>query len=376
MSFRGLTWDHPRGRNALEAARARGRPVVWDAQPLEGFESAPIGELCARYDLVVLDHPHLGEALARGCLRPLDEVFAPADLAAISARAIGLSMESYVMGGRAWALPLDAASQVMARRPDLLGTAPVTWDEVAAISRHTGKVALSLAGPHAFLSFLSVAQAMDPAPWLRDGDRWLAPDLAARAIALLADLAARSPASVAALNPIGISDHMSGGHDDVMLCPLIYGYVTYAAPTRATPLAFSDAPRIAVGRPPGSILGGTGIAISTRAEVDDVLRDHLLWLMSPEAQTGFIPDHEGQPGTRAAWADPRVNAATGGFFAATAATLEAASIRPRHDGYIAFQGAASAALREGFAAGTAPERLATELEALFHASHEKKDALA
>ncbi|MBD9529410.1 extracellular solute-binding protein [Paracoccus sp. PAR01] len=369
MMFRGLTWDHPRGRHALEAAQAQGGPISWDAQPLEGFESAPIGELCARYDLVVLDHPHLGEALSLGCLRPLDEVFSPEELDAISNRAIGPSMASYVMQGRPWALPLDAATQVMARRPDLVETPPRTWDEVAELSRQTGKVALSLGGPHAFLSFLSVVQAIEPGLNLRDGDRWMANTTAIRAIALLADLAAHSPAAVAALNPIGILEHMSGGNDDVALCPMIYGYVNYAAPSRAVPLAFSDAPRITADGSPGSILGGTGIAISTRCTVNEPLRQHLLWLMSPEVQRGFIPDHDGQPGTREAWLDPRVNSQTGDFFAATAATLEAASIRPRHDGFIAFQAAASATLREGFAADTAPETLAAQIADLFQVSH-------
>lgn len=372
MSFRGLTWDHPRGRHALEAAEARGGPVIWDVQPLEGFESAPIGELCARYDLIVLDHPHLGEALALDCLRPLDEVFPAEELSAMAAQAIGPSAESYVMAGRQWALPLDAATQVMVRRPDLLEQPPVTWQQVGELSRSTGKVALSLAGPHAFLSFLSVVQAMDPRVSLRDGDQWISRDLASKAIDLLADLAARSPASVAHLNPIGILEHMSGGQDDVILCPLIYGYVNYSAPSRKMPLAFSDAPRMRANMPPGSILGGTGIAISKKVVVDHSLRTHLLWLMSPDVQKGFIPDHDGQPGNRDAWSDPRINEATGNFFASTFETLEAAAIRPRHNGYIAFQSAASAAMREGFDSGCASAAVAERLEELFHASHKQE----
>ncbi len=65
-----LTWDHPRGYNALAAAArlqafaGSGLSIAWDKQPLEGFESHPITDLCARYDLVVLDHPHVGEAVA------------------------------------------------------------------------------------------------------------------------------------------------------------------------------------------------------------------------------------------------------------------------------------------------------------------------
>ncbi|MGV9900420.1 hypothetical protein ACWDVV_41605, partial [Streptomyces tendae] len=50
--YRGLTWDHPRGHDALAASA--GRLVHWDVQPLEGFESHPIDALCARYDLVAV----------------------------------------------------------------------------------------------------------------------------------------------------------------------------------------------------------------------------------------------------------------------------------------------------------------------------------
>src|SRR3546814_15973390 len=74
MRTRGLTWDHPRGYNALAAAAATSADceLDWDKQPLEGFEAHPIADLCARYDLVVLDHPQVGEAVAAGCLQPVE----------------------------------------------------------------------------------------------------------------------------------------------------------------------------------------------------------------------------------------------------------------------------------------------------------------
>ena len=67
MIHQSPTWDHPRGFAALAAtaehAAAEGRPVVaWSKQPLEGFESDPIADLAARFNLLVLDHPHIGEA--------------------------------------------------------------------------------------------------------------------------------------------------------------------------------------------------------------------------------------------------------------------------------------------------------------------------
>ena len=80
--YRGLTWDHPRGYNALAAAaQAEGLPLVWDKHSLEAFESHPIGDLCARYDLVVLDHPHVGEAVATDCLVPLEDLFGADEIA-------------------------------------------------------------------------------------------------------------------------------------------------------------------------------------------------------------------------------------------------------------------------------------------------------
>ncbi|MCD0504475.1 extracellular solute-binding protein [Bordetella petrii] len=371
-AHRGLTWDHPRGYAALQAAAARDPLIAWDTHPLEGFESSPIAGLCADYDLVVLDHPHLGEALAHGCLIPLDEVFAPADLARIAADSIGRSYESYSMAGQQWALPLDAATQVMAVQPDLLDAQPpADWDAVRRLSARTGKVALSLAGPHAFLSFLSMAAALDPGADLRNGDRWLDHAVATEACALLAELAGRSPASVRSLNPIGLLAHMTS-HDDVALCPLVYGYVNYAAATLPRPLSFHDAPAAAAGVP-GSILGGTGIALARRCKVDNALREHLLWLMSETAQTGFIPAHQGQPSHRRGWTAPPPGMPAAGFYLQTRRTLEHAAIRPRHSGYIAFQDQASALLRERLQAGQAPADLARGLSNLYTASRPPGD---
>ena len=44
-----------------------------------------------------------------------------------------------------------------------------------------------------------------------------------------------------------------------------------------------------------------------------------------------------------------MNARWGSFYVSTTDTLEAAYVRPRHDGYIAFQTDASAMLRQGIA---------------------------
>jgi multiple sugar transport system substrate-binding protein len=330
MTFRGLTWDHPRGRDALMAAAPPGL-LDWDVQPLEGFESHPIADLCARYDLVVLDHPHLGEAVEAGCLRPLDDLFLVEELELWAEQSIGPSWLSYSLADRQWALPLDAATQVLAARADLVGYVPSTWDEVLSVAR-SEPTALSLAGPHAFLTFASISVALGEEP-LASKETGLA------VFDLMAELDARAPVETRALNPIGLLELMATT-ERLALCPLVYGYVTYSGP-----VTFSDAPTATPGGRPGSTVGGTGVAVSVRTEPSPELLDHLRWLMAKDTHCRFVPTHAGQPSARAAWQDERVNADAHGFYRRTARTCEQAWVRPRHAGYIGFQTVASETVR-------------------------------
>ena len=364
--WRGLTWDHPRGYAALQAAAQETGLIDWHTHSLEGFESAPIARLCEQYDLIVLDHPHLGEALAQGCLQPLDELLPADTLRAIERDSIGLTYASYHMAGQQWALPLDAATQVMATRPDLLAQAgydvPAQWEDVLRLSRETQRIALSLAGPHAFLTLLSMCAALDPTLKLDDGKHSHHVQVLRQACEWLVELAALSPASVREANPIALLQHMTS-NEDVLLCPLVYGYVNYTRVQSGTALAFRNAPRVA-SNTPGSILGGTGIAISQRCQIDNTLVKHLMWLLSADSQTRFIPQHAGQPSNTASWRDLSVNEASGNFYLNTFDTLCSATLRPRYDGFIALQTQASAFLREALLSSRSPDYIANELHAL------------
>ncbi len=362
-SFRGLTWDHPRGYRALEAAAAtvapeQGLSIAWDRHPLEGFEAHPIADLAARYDLIVLDHPHVGEAVARDCLVPMEDVIGADALAALQDAAIGPSLASYRCSGKHWALPLDAASQVMAHDPARVPTPPRTWDEVLALARSV-PVALSLSGPHAALTFQSIAASLARG---RPQDAFVDPEVGVSAYGLMACLMTDATRARIGQNPIALLEAIAQGQD-LALVPLVYGYVNYAR----RGVAFADAPRGHAGI--GSILGGTGIAVSRRCTVSDELRAHLLWLMGEDAQRRFIPAHDGQPALRSAWADPEVDRAWGGFYSATSATLEGASLRPRHDGAIAFQTEASVLLREGLLAEEPAAPVLAGIEAAFIRHH-------
>lgn len=373
VRYRGLTWDHPRGAHALVEASRRLESqgdycrIQWDSQPLAGFEEHPIRELAGRYDLLIIDHPHLGEAVKDGALKALNTMFDKPTLDAWSSQSIGASFQSYELDGRMWALPLDAAAQTMAIREDLLddNAPPRTWQDVIELA---GKVpiGLCLAGPHALLMFSGLCIALDGLRVLADEQELLIdPHAGSRAFELLAELHARQPRDTGELNPIELLNEMASG-DNIACCPLIFGYVNYAVPyrRRAHALRFFDAP-VGPSGSRGSVLGGTGIAISYRTQVDETLLAHLRWLMSPSCQTSFLPEFDGQPSARAAYRDPQVNARWNHFYSGTAQTVEHAWVRPRHDGFIAFQREASALLRNALEQPVPASSVVTDLQNLY-----------
>ena len=95
---------------------------------------------------------------------------------------------------------------------------------------------------------------------------------------------------------------------------------------------------------------------------------YAFWIASGEVQRGLYAQSGGQPGHAAAWEDDGVNAATGDFYRATRRTLEAAFVRPRHDGYMAFQNAASKRLNAGLLSGERPAAIVADLDRLYRES--------
>ncbi|WP_252349261.1 carbohydrate ABC transporter substrate-binding protein [Ochrobactrum sp. BTU1] len=369
----GLTWDHPRGYDALAAAArysAASIEIDWQKQPLEGFESSPIADLCSRYDLVVLDHPHLGEAVDCNCLFSLEEIFEPSELAKLLGTSIGPSARSYAMNGNHWAIPLDAATQVSAWRSDLIepDSVGLCWNDVSNLSADTGKVALSLAGPHALLSYFSILASMGK-PADPDCEVLIDEQGGRDAYELMMELAQRAPRNTIHLNPIGILEHMSI-NSDIVMCPLIYGYVNYANRSNVLGqrISFSNAPTWSAGGMPGSTLGGTGIAISRRSPITPELKAHLLWLMSEEVQTKFIPRHHGQPSSESAWGDVTLNHEWSNFYSSTFDSVSHAYVRPRYNGYISFQTNGSAYLRESVLERRSWRDVSNGLQALYRAS--------
>jgi len=352
FEYRGITWNHPRGYRALEQSTKiwweRGVRIQWDKQPLERFESARIEELCALYDLVVFDHPHVGEAAEFNCLSPLEEWLPEYELRTVREKSIGPALASYFYGGKHWALPLDAATQVMAYRPDLLSgeKPPVAWADMRTFAERF-PIGLSLAGPHALLSLFSICVAHGEPPLSRRA--LISSEVGIAALELMSSLFQQMEPSAVELNPIGILEIMSRTNR-IACCPLIYGYVNYAAPNDpgCHAVKFVNAPIVPqIGRP-GSTLGGAGIGISRRTKISEGLIAYLTWLLNEQTQIEFLTAFDGQPSLLPAWIDPGVNRRWNDFYQDTAETVTQAWVRPRYPGYVQFQNEGSEILRQSF----------------------------
>lgn len=370
--LKGMTWSHPRGFDPMVACAAiwtekTGVQIDWEKRSLQDFESFPVEELARAYDLIVIDHPHVGQITDEGCLAALDVPGREAERAALAAGSVGASYPSYFWRGHQWAFPIDAATQVLAWRPDLIDAPPTTWAAVIDLARK-GRVLLPLRPPHSLMCLYTLAGNIG-APCTVEGDTLINPATGAEVWDMLRELAALVDPACASWDPIAVFEEMARPGSQIACAPLIYGYVNYAIPGfRPNLIRFADMPVAGGKGPVGSALGGTGIAVSAFSAAKDEAIDFAYWIASGEVQRGPFAAAGGQPGHAAAWEDAAVNAATSDFYRATRATLEGAWLRPRHNGYMALQEAASQRITTGLAAGEPAAPVIDEINRLFRES--------
>lgn len=343
MPLTGMTWSHDRGvRPIVAASRAwaseRGRPEPqWTARSLQAFEDQPLLELAQAYDLLVIDHPHVGPAAEARVLMSLDRPDRRADLQALAAATLGPSFPSYEWLGGQWALPIDGAAQVCAYRADDVA-APPSWAEVLDIAGRR-PIELPLRSPHALLTLLSLTAGLGGAD--AEGAQLLDPDAGARALEALAELAGRLPDHCYDDDPIASLEGLALGRSACV--PVVFAYSSYAhADYRTHRVSFADLPTIDDRPIGGSVLGGTGIAVSAHSAQCEAAMDLAFWLAAEPAQCQLSVRNVGQPAHRSAWLDPAFDAITGGFASATLATHDRAWVRPRHPGWLDVQERGSA----------------------------------
>ncbi|MCI2421757.1 extracellular solute-binding protein [Saccharopolyspora sp. K220] len=327
----GMAWSHQRGLGCLEAVSAgyaRRHPGVrinWDRVSPAEFEGA---HRANEYDLIAMEHPYIGQAHADAALVPLETVLPAHVLAQQRESSVGPSFASYTWAGSQWAVAVDATAQVSAYRADLLGwhIPPVTWDEVTACLKALppGHKAVLPADPiHLLCSLLTLCAQLGGSGWL-DGTG-LDPNVAVPAAERLLHLLKLVEPWSLDVGAVEALEAMSTGA--VAYAPMVFGDVSYARELR-----YADIPS-PNGALAGSLFDGIGLAISATSEKTLAAARFLAHAVSAECQRGEYVRAGGQPGNRAAWTDPDVDAAAGGFFSATLRTLDRAFARPRDVAY-------------------------------------------
>jgi multiple sugar transport system substrate-binding protein len=370
IKLKGMTWSHPRGYDPMVAGAEqwladKGVEIEWEKRSLQDFETFPVEELARNFDMIVIDHPHVGQITKEGCLLPLDVPGRETELKELAAGSVGESFPSYNWQGRQWAFPLDAATQVQAWRPDLMDKPATSWGEVLRLAR-AGKVLLPLRSPHSLMCFYTLV-ANAGTPCAVEGEL-IAVEDGAKAFEQLREVASLVKPECFGMDPIAVFEEMAEPESEIACSPLIYGYVNYAMPGfRDRLIRFADIPSGPAGVA-GSALGGTGIAVSAFSKHPEAAIDFAYWIASGEVQKGLYAASNGQPGHADAWEDDGVNAATSDFYRNTRATLEGAWVRPRHDGYMPFQEAASERINKGLLDNEKAEVVVADLNRLFRES--------
>ncbi|RLP25250.1 extracellular solute-binding protein [Mesorhizobium sp. YM1C-6-2] len=339
VKLRGLAWDHRRCWGPLDAsvepcsAAHPGIEIEWDRRSLYEFGEGALDSVLSAYDLVIFDHPFIGDIARERLMVPFDDYLSGDQMDFFEQDSVGSSWQSYAKDGHQWALPIDAACQVASYRPDLMtryGQAPGSLHEVIELGRALRKdgkwLGLPLVPTDAMCLLLTLTNPQE------NGEQFFAADRVVEAIDQLRQLAALSHPDSPKWNPIRCYDHMIA-NDDVVYVPFAFGYVNYASKPDAPHLLFADVPTPASA---GALLGGAGIGVSAQSRHRQEAVDYALFLCSPDYQRGEYVTAGGQPGSLSAWKDKAANDLSRDFFKSTLRTIQSSYLRPTHPGFIAF----------------------------------------
>ncbi len=227
-------------------------------------------------------------------------------------------------------------------RPDLLDqfspAPPATFDEVLELgeqARRAGKFIIVPACPTDAISLFFTMSANLGYPIEEDAEPFVKVAVGKEVIQRLHGLIATAHPKSLDWNPIQVYDFMRD-QPVAVYSPWGFGYTNYSRAGNSVPLRFTDAPAAGNRGSAGTMLGGTGIAVSANSRHQPEAIGYAKWLASPDHQRGTYFREGGQPASLAAWTDAGLDAAAGGFFSGTLRTLQEAYLRPRFDGFVRF----------------------------------------
>lgn len=342
INLRGITWGHSRGFTSIVGVTQRyaelhpGFDITWEKRSLSEFESKPIDQLAAEYDLLVIDHPWAGFAVRHNVLLPLNEALGDKYMRDQRANSVGLSCDSYNFDGFQSALAIDAASPVSVWRPDLIDRedVPRTFEEVIDLADR-GRVAFAGTPQYLLMDFIGLCNTAG-GRLFEDESHVVDTETGMRILDDMRELASRCDPEVFGWSTIELHERLAVS-DEICYCPWVYGYVNYSRRGYAKhTLKAGNVPTYR-GNMVTGVLGGTGLAISAKTSHPAEAADFVAYAGSGEVQRTLFTDNGGQPGHRSAWTDDECNRTTLDFFRDTLETLDHSYMRPRYSGYLTFQ---------------------------------------
>src|ERR1700722_4701181 len=187
----GITWNHTRGYLPMVATAQRfcelrsTISITWHKRSLQQFADAHLSDLASRFDLLVIDHPSIGEAVHQDLLLPLDLL------------------------ERANAQP------------------PATGVELLALARR-GLVTVPAIAIDSLMNFFMLANALGAEPFCHP-DEVTPQGEGVRALELLRELVQLSAEGSLERNPIRTWQLLADS-ETVAYCPFAYGYSNYSRP--------------------------------------------------------------------------------------------------------------------------------------------------
>lgn len=343
--LRGITWNHSRALPPLVATAQRfeelnpGVRIQWEKRSLHEFGHADLATLAHHFDLLVIDHPMAGDAEAANLLTDLLPLLSAEEIKDLQDDSVGPSFLSYLYHGKLYALPIDAAAPAASFRPDLFARnnikKPELWNDVLTLAR-SGLVRMPAFSADLFLNFMGLCVSRGSTV-AANPEHLIDYEIGALCLEQFHELAALMPEEIYRMNPIAIYEQMASG-DSFAYCPFAYTYSNYSRNGfGAKQVRFSNPVALEKDLPMRTVLGGTGIAISTKCNEQALALRYSMFVASRSCQSTLYGICGGQPARRSAWHDPLLNQITDDFFLRTAISIETAYVRPRYKGYVNLQ---------------------------------------
>lgn len=373
--LKGITWSHSRGYTSITAVSQRFSEmhpdvsIQWEKRSLQEFADAPIENLANSYDLLVIDHPWAGFAATTGILLPLNEYLSEEYLDDQLHNSVGASHMSYNFNGFQSALAIDAATPVAVYRPDFFENSgrriPGDFTDVMDLAKE-GHVAFAGIPLNLLMDFYMYC-ATSSDHFFESTEEIVDRDLGVEVLENMRRLASYCDKSIFDWDPIQVHEALAQDNP-LYYCPYAYGYTNYSRRGYcAHPLKAGDLVNYN-GKMLSSVLGGTGLAISSLCANRDVAVRFAEYAASPLIQTTLYTENGGQPGHRSAWLDDTNNAMTMNFFKDTLKTLDHSYLRPRYNGYLYFQDHAGDYVQDYVKNGGDPAAVLEKMNQLYRKS--------